>query len=245
MATTDIVILLFLIVLAANGAYHGFARALINPVTLLLSLALSWVWYTQTRQFNTACLISMLMPFGLSWLAGRWIRSQTPAGSLADLPMLSRLCGMAVELIWGGTIAALVVGFMAVFPFKQFELENWSKDVQRSQALASIRPTLIQYGILPAAKKPTPCLNDVCKIDEDDKADLSTDKELTELAQDPRILKLLNDPSAMTAIRSQNIARILSDPIINELRSDPQFLIKVMRAYPKIQQKINAHEPAN
>ncbi len=242
MTMTDTISLVFLLVLAVNGAYKGFLRSLVKPVALVLSLALSWSWYFNTHNFNAACLISITGPFIISWLINLGIKRWVNADPIPEISLMSRLGGQAVGLISGSILIAITVAFMAVFPFKRFELGNWEKDVQHSKALAIIRPTLISKGILSAAPTPAPCLNDVCKVDENDKADLSSDKDMLELMNDPHIQKLLNDPEAMSAIQSQNIGKIMSNPAINELKSDPAFVLKAMRLYPKIQQKINAHE---
>ena len=183
-------------------------------------------------------------PFLLSWLLNlgvdHWLKP-----SAAPLSAVNQLGGLAVGIVWGGLLVTMAVAVLALLPLEKFELESCARDVRQSKVLAVIRPVLAGKGLLPAAKIRAPCLNDVCKMDDDDKKTLSFDQEMQEFTRDPHIQKLLHDPEAMAAIRSQNFTRIMNNPVINELKADPAFLLKAMHLYPKIQQKINAHETAD
>ncbi|MEI6438365.1 MAG: CvpA family protein [Candidatus Omnitrophota bacterium] len=242
MAVTDILTLLFLVALAFNGAMHGFLASLVKPAAILLSFALAWAWYMNTHQFNTTCVITLSGPILFSWLMHLAIRTWVRKEMFPYISPLSRLGGMAVNLAWGGAMAIVCIGLLSVFPYEKFELQNMGKDVERSQAVAIVRPFLASKGLIPSKKQKMPCLDDICKVDETDKEELSAEKEMQELYNDPHIKKLMSDPEAMAAIQSRNIAKIMQNPIINEMKSDPAFMLKAMRLFPKVQQKINAHE---
>ncbi|MBF0387930.1 MAG: CvpA family protein [Candidatus Omnitrophica bacterium] len=240
MAITDLAIFIFLAILVFSGARQGFARSVVQPVALIISFTSCWTIYLQTHNFNAALMIGILGPFILSWLMDLGLNYLKKINPEQQLSTISRLGGISVGLIWGGAMVFIAVALMSLLPFKDLELENVGKDFNRSVSRALIRPVLVKQGLLPSSKAQAPCPSDLCSMDASAATALAASPDIQELTNDPLVQKLLKDPEAMAAMKSQNIGKILTNPVINEMKSNPQFILKMMRLYPKVQEQINA-----
>ncbi|MBF0593459.1 MAG: hypothetical protein HQL22_00670 [Candidatus Omnitrophica bacterium] len=239
MAVTDIIAIIFLVIMAANGTYQGFMRSLAGPVSFLLGLGLGCGYYLLSHDFRGGWIIGIITPFLICWLINRILRERFNPYVDPQLSLLSRLSGQLLSLSWGIIVVGALVGFLSFFPFEKFELENAGRDVQRSATLALIKPILAKKNLLPSSPPTKSCLNDMCSMSEEDNKTLSSQDEIQTVINDPRVQKLINDPAAVQAIKDRNFTAIMSNPTIKELEKDPGFIAKVLKAYPKIQGQIN------
>ena len=241
MVITDVVVIIFLFVMGYTGAARGFLKTLTFPLALLCTFILGWAITPISGHFPGIWIFGF---FGLYFFiflinAGlnRWINPhQNPPG------FISRLGGLVVHLTWGSVILLCVTALTAVFPFNKFELENAGKDIQQSTTLKLIKPVLVAKGILPADTPPALCLSDVCKMDEPINKVLTDDADVQSVIHDPRMQKIFNDPETIAVFQSRNMNAIMSNPTVTELRNDPAFLLKAIKAYPRIQQRLNERQ---
>jgi hypothetical protein len=234
---TDVAVIVFLVILAANGAYQGLLRSLVGPVSLLLSLATSVVVYFVTKSFSATFLTTVLSPLFYGWAIVVLIKKFLNPNESPELSMVSRVMGQVVNLVWGSLLVFVAVAFLAFFPFDRFDLAGVSKDVRRSFTYRLVEPVFLNKLIAKAtAPAPLTCAADLCSAPEADLQTLSNDPDIQTIMNDPRIQKMMDDPAAQKAIEAQDFSAILGNPAVQELTQDPQFIIKAIKAYPKIQQ---------
>jgi hypothetical protein len=241
LAITDIIVIVLLIILAANGAYQGLLRSLVGPVSLILSLLTGILLYLSTKLFSAAFLCVVLGPFFYGWILVTLLKKWLNPDDAPRLSMLSRVGGQVVNLAWGGLISLVTVAFLAFFPFNRFDLGGVSKDVRRSLTFRMIEPLFIS-GALSNNKPINPygCITDLCSVNEESAEKLLADPNVLAIMSDPRIQKLQNDPETQKALETRDYRAILASPVVRELSQDPKFLIQVLKVYPKIQAITNA-----
>jgi hypothetical protein len=232
---TDIAVIIFLLLLAANGAYQGFLRSLVGPASLIISLIAGALVYFNTRNFSASFLIAVLGPFFFAWIIVSALKSWLNPYDEPKLSLVSRILGQLVNLAWGIGVVIFLVAFLAFFPFNQFDLGGVTKDVRKSLSYSLITPIFANSPFDTTPRKSTGCLLDTCSAKEEDVQALASDKEIQAIANDPRIQKMMADPDIRTAAQKQDIKTLLTNPAMRELMNDPAFLIKALKAYPKIQ----------
>jgi hypothetical protein len=237
LAITDIVVIVLLIIMAANGAYQGFLRSLVGPLALILSLMTSVLVYFNTKSFSTGFLIAVLGPFFYGWVIVTLLKKWLNAEEAPRLSITSRVGGQVVNVVWGSIVIFITIAFLAFFPFNRFDLPGVSKDVHRSFSFRLIKPiftnktkTYVPPTIL------TDCESGICSASDKQMQTFADDPEVQAIANDPRMQNLLNDPAIQKAVENKDYRAILANPAVNELGKDPQFLIKVIKLYPKVQQ---------
>jgi hypothetical protein len=236
LAMTDIVIIVLLIIMAANGAYQGFLRSLVGPVSIIISLILTGFIYLGTKNFVATFLTAVLGPFFFGWIIVTALKKWLNCDEAPRLSIISRVGGQIVNLVWGSVVIFLAVAFFAFFPFNQYELAGVSKDVRHSFAFRLIEPIFIDKA-LHATPLPDPgaCDTGLCNVSEQTMETFTADPQIQAIMNDPRVQKLQEDPDAQKAMENKDYAALVNNPVIQELTMDPQFLMKALKAYPKIQ----------
>jgi|GEM_PF-2515941 len=235
-ATTDIVVIILLIIMAANGAYQGLLRSLVGPVALIISLILSVLIYISTKNFIATFLTGVLGPFFLGWIIVSALKHWLNSDEAPRLSIVSRVGGQIVNLVWGSIVIFLTIAFLAFFPFNRYELAGVSKDVRRSASFRLIEPMFIDKALHSAPlPDPAACEAGLCAAGVQDMQTLTADPQIQAIMNDPRVQKLQEDPDAQKAMENRDFAALVNNPVIQELTMDPQFLMKALKAYPKIQ----------
>jgi hypothetical protein len=233
---TDMTVIALLVILAVNGAHQGFIRALVGPVSLTISLVASIFVYLGTKNFSASFLTAALGPFFFAWiivtLLKKWLNSdEAPRVSLA-----SRLGGQAVNIIWGSLLILLTISFLAFFPFNSFDLPGVSKDIRHSFTFRIVQPIFINSAIAKGEAAAVPdCETGLCSTSEQEMQTLASDPNIMAIMNDPRVQKMINDPTVQNAMKAKDYRAIMGNPAIRELSQDPQFLLKALKAFPKIQ----------
>jgi hypothetical protein len=243
LAITDIIVIVLLVILAANGAYQGLLRSLVGPVALLISLLLSVFVYFSTKSFSASFLTAVLGPFFFAWIIvsalKRWLNSEESP----RLSIVSRVGGQVVNVVWGSIVIFLTIAFLAFFPFNRFDLPGVSKDIHRSFCYRLIEPMFINKALnYEKPLNPADCEAGLCSASEKDLEALAADPQIQAILNDPRVQRLYNDPAAQIAIKNKDYRAILDNPAIRELSQDPRFLIQALKVYPKIQALTNAQQ---
>jgi hypothetical protein len=213
---------------------------LVGPTALILSLITSIFVYLGTKNFSASFLTAVVGPFFFGWIAVTLLKKWLNSEEAPRLSIVSRVGGQVVNILWGSVVAFAVVAFLAFFPFDRFDLAGVSKDVRRSISFHLIKPVLIKkFGNYESAGNLSSCRTNLCSASPDDLEDLSADPQIQAIMNDPRLQNLINDPAVQQAAEKGDYRPILSSPVMRELSQDPEFLIKAIKAYPKIQQGLS------
>ena len=236
MAITDITVLCILAFLALSGARRGFIYSIIGPLAFLIGSATGYIWFLVTRQFMTALIIAALGPLILSWTA-RLVISHIRSQYLpTPLSPASRCAGAFVNMLCGaGFILAMVVAGI-IFPLKAYGLGDISDDIASSRIYSVFRRPLESIGAI-SARNEDKCLSGLCSLPEEKKKNITEDEDVQALMNDPHVKKMLADTAIQAAIQKRDIGALLSNPLIQELSKDPQFISRALRVYPKVQEQ--------
>ena len=236
MTITDAIVITLLLLLTAKGAYQGFLRSLITPLAIILSLIPGLLYFFGMGNFKLSLLIAVIGPFLISRLILFILRILTGTDQAPEPGLLSRMAGQAVSFVWGAIVLLFVIAVLSLFPFERFELGGITREVLRSKTFQIIEPTLIRHGVNPRGNKDC---SGSCDAREKAAEKLASDKDIAQMIADPRVQKLISDPVIQAAINRQDMAALLSNPAIRELAADPHFLIKALKAYPKIRSQMS------
>jgi hypothetical protein len=243
MAVTDIIVLVYLGLMGVIGGAKGFWRTLAGPMALIVCLGIAWIVWKTTHHAFISGAIALVGPYLLSWLINQGLRRWLKPDTDPVLSFISMLSGSLMNMTLAVLFLLPVAVLLTVFPFNRFELENAGRDAARSVTLKLVKPILVDKGILPADPSPALCLGDICRMTPATNQTLADDPEVKAIISDPRIQKLMNDPKTMEDFQGRNIAALMQNPVIAELRSDPDFMLKAMKAYPRIQKQLNEKRP--
>lgn len=235
MTYTDGIVIAILTIMGASGATRGFVRSLIGPAALLLSIGISWVWYQLTASYLISLLISIIAPFILSRIAEEILKLWTPPDGRPRISLLDRIGGQMLALVFGGAVVLLSIALLGIIPLERWELGNANKDIKGSYTFSLVRPTLIKNGLLSDAPIKKDCPDNLCSMDEGQLASIADEKEIQAFLADPRIQKIMLDPEIQKAAAERNFLKILSHPVIKDLSSDPAFMARALKLFPKIQ----------
>jgi hypothetical protein len=240
---TDMTVIVLLVILAANGAYQGLLRSLVGPVALIISLILTGFVYLSTKSFSATFLTAILSPFFFAWIIVSALKKWLNSEEAPRLSIVSRVGGQIVNVVWGSIVIFVTIAFLAFFPFNRFDLAGVSKDVHRSVSFRLIEPMFIDKALhYEPRPDPATCEAGLCSTSEQDLQALASDPQIQAIMNDPRVQRLQNDPDAQKAMENRDYGALVNNPTIRELTMDPQFLIKALKAYPKIQALTNQQQ---
>ncbi len=230
---TDICFILVLTILSITGYYRGFLRTIIGPLAFLAATGAAFLFFKKTNNVLTAMSIGLFGPIFLGWLINLLLDNTFLRNKLPVTSPLSRFGGLLFNAAWGGFIFLSLLAILIIMPLDVFNLRDVNDNARASMTYKIFKDSFTSLGITPPneAKK---CASGACSMSNEKKRELASDDEMQEIMNDPRVLKLISDPAMQAAIEKQDIAAIMSNPIIFELGKDPAFIAKAMRIYPKI-----------
>lgn len=209
---TDMLVGLILFLLLLNGASQGFLLSAIGPAALTLSALVSWLIFVTTKNIGFTVLSGLLAPFLFGWFLKTVINlfagKDTPVPSLT-----SRIGGAVLSMGWG---APLIIGTLLIivfFPLQNEQLLSARQDIYKS----------FSYNTLSKALSlPDPRKNKTLTAEEKKQA-------IKEITKDLRFQAALRDPELRTALENKDFAKILSNPLIQQMSVDPAFMLKALQ----------------
>lgn len=228
----DIVLTLIAVYLFLLGFTRGFLRSIFGPIALVVGTWIAWMYYQTTHQSFTAICIGIIAPMVLSillrFVLAGWLKSLNPDEKLG---IISRCVGSLITLIWGWVFVILCVVCLEVFPGINPTIEKMQASINTSN-IAKVTIAPFKYFIIPAPK-PSATAKPV---------------SIEELAQDPRIATLLNDPEIQEAATKKDFVELLKNPkvmtLTQEMMKDPALMQKMLSMYQHLQKNQQIHPKA-
>ncbi|MBF0569645.1 MAG: CvpA family protein [Candidatus Omnitrophica bacterium] len=235
MTMTDIFVLIALAAMAINGAMGGFVHSLLGPISFIVSILIGGLVYLISRNFTAALLVASIAPFIVGWALKKAVRHFLNRNTPQKPSPISRIGGLAVNLVLGGLMIAIFVGALSLIPLGSYGLGDINTDITESKTTQLIEPfVLMRQG---RDADGNPCPTNLCNMKAEDAQALNADPIIQEIAKDPRFQKILNSPEIQSAIQRGDYAVLLRDPAVIELQKDPSFIVKAFRAYATIRAK--------
>ena len=138
MQVTDIIVITFLLIQSAVGAWRGFLHTLAGPASLIISLAVSWLFYMNTRNLPVTLGMNVVLPLILSTTIHNTLNARHDDNMDPRLLLLSRMAGQIINTLWGALIAVACVVILSVLPLERYELSRAQNDVRQSYTLRQI-----------------------------------------------------------------------------------------------------------
>ncbi len=226
---TDIILTLIAVYLFLLGFTRGFLRSIFGPIALIVGTWLAWMYYQATHQSFASICIGLIAPMVLSillrFVLAGWLKSLNPDEKLG---IISRCAGALITFIWGWVFVILMVVCLEVFPGINPTIEKMQTSINTSNfAKLTIAP--FKYFIIPAPK-PSATAKPV---------------SMEELAKDPRLAALLNDPEIQDAAAKKDFVELLKNPkvmtLTQEMMKDPELMQKMMSMYQHLQKSQQIH----
>jgi len=225
MTITDIATIIISIYLFARGASRGLMNSILMPFSIIVTTILSTVYYQRTNDMMISAAIGLIGPFVLFLVLKLLLNVliKTLNNDIKQPGFFSRLAGAALTLAWGWVFIVFTLILLATLPLWGDKLKTAHDDVLRSVSYRSIAKPL-QESFFPSLKQDTtPAANAPAK------------NAMESLADDPRFVKVLQDPEVQKDIDVHDIAKLMSNPkmmkLVQQIMSDPDALKKVMAIY--------------
>ncbi len=234
MPITDLVFLVLLLLLIIKGIYQGFIRSLIGPLALSIGTAAAFYYFTVTQKPVPALVIALISPFLIGWIMKALLTRSARLNDTANIPAASRFAGALVEVVWGGSMFLILVALAAMLPLKPLGLGWITTDVLASTTYHTFKKPFQAMGLVSRESKHQVLHDTDGLIEETENADPDPAQELRDLADDPRIKKIIADPALVEAAKNKDIAALLASPAVMDLSKDPQLVAKMLRAFSNI-----------
>ncbi|HOW35458.1 MAG TPA: CvpA family protein [Candidatus Omnitrophota bacterium] len=220
----DTIILIFLFYLAVSGWLGGFARTLIGPLSLALSIGAGTIYFHKTHNalltFGIITFSPILIGIVFSVLLFLWNKTIARDKPISSL---SRTAGCILNFAWGVLIASLFLTFVAMLPIEI----PWMREFKNG-VLNTFSYTLIKNPI----KNKVPYINNletllkVTKNPEQMTAIQAT-PEFDAVYSSQKIQEALTDEECARLIKSKDILKLMTNPKIQAIFQDQDLLRKM------------------
>ena len=224
MAITDIVTFFLSIYFLTRGASRGLMHSLMVPFSIIVATIISIIYYQITKQMIISLIIGLIGPLLLNLLLKFLLKTWAKATNTEIKPsFLSRLGGAVLTMAWGWVFIFFTLILLTVLPPWGETLTAVHNDVINQPYCQSAKP-LEEYFFASKTKCQPPSTQQ--RLSNDD---------AKSLAEDPRFIKVLQDPDIQKEIDAHDIAKLMSNPkmiaLTQQIMSDPATMKKVMALY--------------
>ncbi|MFH0754559.1 MAG: CvpA family protein [Candidatus Omnitrophota bacterium] len=230
---TDVTFLTIIAVLTIIGYFRGLLRTVVGPVSFGAALLVAFFLYQKTHNPIITLSVGLFGPVFLGAVINTIINHTIMRNKIPEPSTLSRITGAAFNCLWGSIICLTILAGLIVMPLDAFRLGDINNNARGSITYALLRKPFASKGII-SSYEAQACVSGVCTMSEKDQNKLAADKDVQEIMNDPRVLRLMASPAIQGAIDAQDYTALFSNPIVMELGQDPEFLAKALRVYPKI-----------
>ncbi len=229
----DNIVLVFLILSFYSGWRKGLLRALVTPVSFLLSIGASMVYFDMHENIFIAFLVVTLGTPLLSFtckILFFFARLTIDKEYRDHIFWLSRILGGVVKVAWRGTLVGIILTLLTLIPVNFPYVEDMTKSIttSRSYALSSYyvleKITYLQnvYLTLKAFYNPL-------EIQQ-----FSSSREFKEYFNDEKIQFLLKDPELQEAVKTKNYLQIVGNSSVRDVFTNDELMKKLARLYKKV-----------
>lgn len=219
----DLILLAIAVYFVLLGLSRGLLRSIFGPIALIAGSWLAYAYYLSTHQTFVAVCLGFIAPMAISFLlkfiVAGWLKSLNPE---EEPDIISRLAGALVTLLWGWVFVIFAVIFIEFFPGFNKTIKDLHASIKKSHVV-NLTITPFKNLILPPAPQS------------------ADDAEIKQLAQDPRIIDLMNDPEIQRASKNNDVAAMLKNPkvmkLTQEMMKDPELLKKMMAGLQQIKEQ--------
>lgn len=230
---TDMSFIAVLGVLMVAGYFRGFLRTIIGPCSLCIATVGAYYLFKHTHNPISALTLGLFGPMFLGLIINLILDNTVLRGKPPQVSTISQIAGALFNLAWGALVCLSILAGLVVIPLDTFGLGDINQNVRTSMTYHLLKDRLATFGVIPPDDIKA-CTTGTCSMVKPGQEQLMNDKDVQEVLNDPRILKLVSDPAMQAAIEKQDVAAMISNPVIFELGQDPAFIAKAMRIYPKI-----------
>jgi hypothetical protein len=226
---TDATVLILSIFFLIRGASRGFINSLVIPFSILVATIVSIIYYQITKEMIVSLLIGLIGPLLLSLGIRVLLKKLAKATNSEIKPsFFSRLGGAFLTLAWGWIFIIFALILLVSLPTWGKTLTMIHNDVIKSASYFFVKP--ISEEIFAASKQNAA---DASSGSSDTPSISSADAK--SLAEDPRFIKILQDPEIQKDIDAHDIVKLMSNPkmmdLTRQIMSDPAMMKKVMALY--------------
>ncbi len=208
------------------GFMRGFLRSIFGPLALIAGSWIAFAYYQSSHNgfiaFTIGIFAPMILGIFLRFFLSSWLKSLNPD---AMPSAISRISGALITIAWGWTFVIFTVILIDLFPGNIKQVKPIQTLIHDS-SIAKITVLPFRFLFIPD------------NINQGSSVSLSSAKEL---AQDPRLHELMDDPDIKTAAQEHNYAKLLQNPKImkltQEMMADPALMKKVLAAYGDLNKK--------
>jgi len=221
---TDYIVATAMLFYIIRGFCRGFLRTLLGPVSLMISILVSYFYYSLNQNFILCLLISVAGPlvihFFLSLTLKLWHKTIHEDKSIS---LMSRLSGASISILWSGGILIMALILVSFIPGNMVGFPSIQKDVLNSKSYAIIKKIFNDY--LPmdknaaAMREITDLFQNPAQVDK-----LRSDDNFKNVLNDDKIARLLSDEETRQDIQNKNIAKLLSNPAMQDVLKDKDLL---------------------
>ena len=226
----DFFIITILLIFFWAGWLKGFLRSVIGPLSLLLSLGISAIYYIFTHKFFYAVLISLSGPVILSILFSIILKVwNKKVDDKKSLHIASRICGALLSLTWYGGIFILSLILLAMIPLHipgMYKIQNLIKSSQ-AYTLSNrwFGPQTQMFDIqtmIITLKNPAT------------QAQIQSSAAYQILTNDYNFQNLLSDEQLLKELEGQNTFHLLSNEKVQAILNNKDSLEKFMAVQTEI-----------
>lgn len=221
----DVILLGWIFYLFLNGWHKGAMCTLISPLSLILGVLSSILYFQKTHNAIGLFIGLLAAPLGFAILLSLIITAwhEKVNKSLPPEP-LSRIIGAVSNVLWGGSI--FIFAMMSIPPLS---MQIPQLDGMKQKILASYSYAFIQGRF--AGK--IPLLRDVEALsiiskDEKKLEEFQSRPEVSALSKDEKIKDIVSDEELMKQIQQKDIFKILSNKKIQQALQDEQLIEKIL-----------------
>lgn len=205
------------------GFMRGFLRSVFGPLALIAGSWIAFVYYQTTQNIFITFIIGIFAPMAISiflrFILSSWLKSLNPE---AVPSAISRMSGALITLLWGWTFVIFTTILLHVIPVPIKQVVAIQTEIHGS--------IIAQTTILPfqALFIPSPKNN-------------NSTESVKEMANDPRLADLMNDPEIKAAAQHRDYAALIKNPKImkltQEMMADPALMKRILAMYGETQKK--------
>lgn len=233
LTTTDYIVLIVVGLSALHGWSQGFLRSILGPVALVLCSFLAFLYFQTTHNLFGALLFGTLGPILLNVLFALLLGGKKTNPDDQPISSNSRALGALFNLSWNTGLLILFLFCILLIPANAFGLTKIHSDINRSATISLLNKLLPKH--LPPVEHFQKTLN-VLK-DPKERGAIESSAEYKAIAQDQKIKNILTDQNLIEQIRRGEMAKVLSNPKIQELSHDKELIKKFLDLESSVLQK--------
>ncbi|MDP8266988.1 MAG: CvpA family protein [Candidatus Aceula meridiana] len=233
----DIIITLILLYVSFIGWQKGIVRLCIGFFSFIAASFIAGIYFTQTHNIAHTIFAFFIGSFILSLLLSKGLASWNKKVSGGKPPfILSRLLGVALITTWMGSLAGLTLFAVSILPVKASFFQNAKNAVLNSKSYALIEqyvfkevPAIERISLLASISEGES--DEAFPISQKQIEEIRSSKEFKAIHESETMQKMLQDEDLMKKIQNKDITGIISDPKMQELLQDKQFIADLQSLY--------------